>query len=271
MTRMPTVAQRAEDLLGSPVVATTPVAGGDICVATRLRLTDGRSALVKTRPQAPAGFFASEAEGLHWLAQVDGVSVPDVLAVEEDCLILAWVEQGRPGAESASDFGRALARTHAAGAEVFGRADGREGFIGTLPLPHRPTATWPEFFAVRRLLPYLKLAADRGAIETRDASSVEAVVQRVVTLAGPAEPPARLHGDLWSGNVLWGAAGAGGLPRHDASGAGLAGPRRAAPVAPAAGARRALRRELRAPRRRGRAHPALGRARATTALAGWRS
>ncbi|MGE5691596.1 MAG: fructosamine kinase family protein, partial [Pseudomonadota bacterium] len=22
-------------------------------------------------------------------------------------------------------------------------------------------------------------------------------------LAGPAEPPARLHGDLWSGNVLW--------------------------------------------------------------------
>ena len=27
---------------------------------------------------------------------------------------------------------------------------------------------------------------------------------RIHELAGPPEPPARLHGDLWSGNVLWG-------------------------------------------------------------------
>ncbi len=26
---------------------------------------------------------------------------------------------------------------------------------------------------------------------------------RIADLAGPAEPPARLHGDLWAGNVLW--------------------------------------------------------------------
>jgi fructosamine-3-kinase len=29
------------------------------------------------------------------------------------------------------------------------------------------------------------------------------VCARLGELAGPQEPPARLHGDLWSGNVLW--------------------------------------------------------------------
>ena len=85
---MGAVAQRAEQLLGTAVVATTPVAGGDICTATRLRLSDGRSALIKTRPQAPEGFFAREAEGLRWLASAGGVDVPEVLAAQDDCLVL---------------------------------------------------------------------------------------------------------------------------------------------------------------------------------------
>ena len=29
------------------------------------------------------------------------------------------------------------------------------------------------------------------------------MVRRIVDLAGPDEPPARLHGDLWSGNLVW--------------------------------------------------------------------
>jgi fructosamine-3-kinase len=206
MARLGAVAQRAETLLGTSVVATTSVAGGDICTATRLRLSDGRSALIKTRPHAPAGFFAREADGLRWLAEAGGVAVPDVLAAEEDCLVLAWVESARPTIDSAEDFGRALARTHAAGAACFGSQAG-DGFIGTLPLPNRPADSWPEFYATRRVLPYLKLARDRGHIDPADAAAVESVVRRIVDLAGPDEPVARLHGDLWAGNLLWGADG----------------------------------------------------------------
>ncbi len=206
MARLGAVAQRAESLLGTSVVATTPVAGGDICTATRLRLSDGRSALIKTRPHAPDGFFAREADGLRWLAEAGGVAVPEVLAAEEDCLVLAWVESARPTVDSAEDFGRALARTHAAGGPCFGSEAG-DGFIGTLPLPNRPADSWPEFYATRRVLPYLKLARDRGHIDPTDAAAVESVVRRIVDLAGPDEPVARLHGDLWAGNLLWGADG----------------------------------------------------------------
>jgi fructosamine-3-kinase len=205
MARMGTIASRAETLLGTAVVATTPVAGGDICTATRLRLSDGRSALIKTKAHAPESFFAAEARGLTWLAEAGGAAVPEMLASAEDCLIVEWVEPGHPSAEAAEAFGRGLAETHRTGAPVFGAQE--DGFIGTLPLPNKPAETWPEFYATRRVLPYLKAARDRHAISDEDAEAVESVVRRIDEFAGPAEPPARIHGDLWSGNVLWGSDG----------------------------------------------------------------
>ncbi len=203
MARMRTLAERAEQLLGSAVVSTSPVAGGDTCTATRLRLSDGRSALMKTRSHAPEGFFEAEARGLRWLAEPGVAAVAEVLGVQADCLILGWVEPVRPTPEAAAELGRMLARLHASGAPAFGADE--DGFIGSLPLPNRAAPTWPEFFAVRRVLPYLRLGVDRGHVAPDDAAAVDAVMHRIVELAGPDEPPARLHGDLWSGNLVWNA------------------------------------------------------------------
>jgi fructosamine-3-kinase len=203
MPRQPIVARRAEELLGTPVVATAPVAGGDIATATRLRLSNGQTALMKTLPHAPEGFFEAEAAGLRWLAEVeDGVPLPQVLAAASDCLVLEWVEQSpKTPVEAAVAFGQQLATTHRAGADGWGLD--HDGFIGRLPLPNKGAGSWPEFYAIRRVLPYLKLARDRGAIDEADAAAVEAVVGRLASLV-PAEEPARLHGDLWNGNCLWG-------------------------------------------------------------------
>jgi fructosamine-3-kinase len=202
VTRQPLVARRAEELLGTSVIATAPVAGGDIATATRLRLSDGTTALMKTLPHAPEDFFTDEAAGLRWLGEPsDGVPVPEVLGADHECLIIRWVEPGKQSVDAATAFGRELAATHAAGADGFGLD--HDGYIGKLPLPNRPTDTWAEFYAVRRVLPYLKLARDRGAVDDRDAATIEAVVARLPDLV-PEEAPARLHGDLWNGNVLWG-------------------------------------------------------------------
>ncbi len=201
MTRQPLVARHAEELLGSSVVATAPVAGGDVCVATKLRLSDGTTALMKTLNNAPPGFFAAEARGLTWLAEAGGLSVPEVLASDEGCLILRWVEPGKTSADGAAEFGRALAATHAAGAAAYGLES--DGFIARLPLLNKAAPTWAEFYAKRRVLPYLKLARDRDAISADEAARVEEVVARLGQLV-PEEGPARLHGDLWNGNVLWG-------------------------------------------------------------------
>ncbi len=201
MTRMPGIVERVEHLLDVAVIATTPVAGGDICTATRVRLSDGSSVLVKTRAGSPPGFFEAEARGLRWLAEPGVVDVAEVRAVQDDCLVLGWIEPGRPTAESAAALGRSLARLHASGAPGFGGQ--QDGFIATLPLPNKPAPSWPAFYATRRVLPYLKLASDRDHVDAGDVTAVETVLSRLEELVGPEEPPARLHGDLWSGNVVW--------------------------------------------------------------------
>jgi fructosamine-3-kinase len=210
VTRQPLVASKAEALLDASVIATAPLAGGDIATATKLRLSNGATALMKTLPHAPDDFFEVEAAGLRWLGEVDGgVHVPEVLGVDHECLVISWVEPGKNGVDAAAAFGRALATTHAAGAPSYGWE--RDGFIGKLPMPNRTAQTWAEFYATRRILPYLKLARDRDAITEEEAATVESVVPRLEELV-PEESPSRLHGDLWNGNVLWGQDPTGGSP-----------------------------------------------------------
>ncbi len=205
MPRQPVVAQRAEQLLGAAVVATAPVAGGDVATAVKLRLSSGRTAFLKTLAGAPPHFFEREAAGLRWLGEASadgGVATPEVLAVDSDVLILAWVESARPSTEAANVFGRALAATHRAGAPGFGAAE--DGYIGRLPLLNRSLPTWAEFYAERRIAPYLKVLRDKDIVSAQDAGVIEAAVARGAEIV-PVEPPARLHGDLWNGNVIWAA------------------------------------------------------------------
>lgn len=185
-----------------------PVGGGDINDAFRVTLADGRAAFVKTRVDAAPGEYAAEACGLRWLAEPGALRTPAVLDVGGDYLALEWVERGHLDAAGAEELGRGLARTHAAGAASFGQP-GSDGGFGSLRLSNDPASDWPGFYAERRLRPLARIARERGSVGDRAVRAVEAVCERLPELAGPAEPPARLHGDLWSGNVL---ADVGGRP-----------------------------------------------------------
>jgi PPOX class probable F420-dependent enzyme len=94
---------------------------------------------------------------------------------------------------------------HAAGAPSFGLD--ADGFIGPLPMSNVPAPDWPSFYVERRVLPFLRQAVDGGAVSAADAAAIERTCQRLPDLAGPPEPPARIHGDLWSGNLLCDTAG----------------------------------------------------------------
>lgn len=182
------------------------VGGGDINEAFRVVLADGREAFVKTRADAARGEFAAEAAGLEWLAQARALRTPAVLDVGDGYLALEWIAPGRLEAAGEHDLGRGLALTHAAGAPRFGRFAeqpiGDTAWLGSLRVSNEPVEDWPVFYAERRLRPLAALALDRGAVGHAGIAAVERICEQIDDLAGPPEPPARLHGDLWSGNVL---------------------------------------------------------------------
>jgi fructosamine-3-kinase len=153
-------------------------------------------------PGTVAAAFAAEANGLRWLAEAGAVPVPEVLAVGPGALVISMIPPGRSAPEVAFGFGTDLARLHAAGADGFGAP--WPGFIASLPLDNTPDpGDWPRWYARRRLWPFLSRAVDAGALRPEDARLVEAVIDRIGSLAGPPEPPSRIHGDCWAGNVLW--------------------------------------------------------------------
>ncbi|MFF3737404.1 fructosamine kinase family protein [Streptomyces sp. NPDC002566] len=168
-------------------------------------LQDGRTVLVKSAGDPRA--VRAEAAGLRWLADAGAVRVPAVHGHDERRLVIDRVPGGRPSPEAARRFGQALAALHAAGAPAFGApppGGPEDAFIGLAPLRNVTGADWPAWYAEHRVLPYLRRAVDDGAVLPAEAVAVERLCARLPELAGPAEPPARLHGDLWNGNVLWG-------------------------------------------------------------------
>jgi len=196
-----------EESLGEAVQGASMLGGGDINEAYEVRLAGGGAVFVKTNSAvASAGaMFEAEARGLRWLDAAGELRVPRVLAVSrgtEQCPAFLALEYLRPG-RRVSDFderlGRGLAALHRFGADGFGLD--HDNFIGRLPQANQPCETWAEFYRERRLGAQLRLAEKSGLASRGMLRGFDELFARLDTLVGPSEPPARLHGDLWGGNL----------------------------------------------------------------------
>jgi fructosamine-3-kinase len=230
--RVPELARRLARITGAEVREIRPAGSQHQWAHYQVTLADGRLVFAKAARQDLGSVFEAEARGLRWLADAHAVPLPEVLGWDPATLAVTWLPPQDPDQHAAEQFGRDLAVLHASGAERFGTP--WPGFIATLPLGDRSGDTvtvaaeatlpgpvtagaaaaspamlmsgagdWASWYASKRLLPYLRRAAGTGVLTGSDTRLVEDVVSRIATLAGPPEPPRRIHGDCWSGNVLW--------------------------------------------------------------------
>ncbi len=183
------LARSAAALLGETLDWARAIHGGDLSRVVRLRLASGREAVAKTGA-APR----TEAEMLRAL-RAAGAPVPEVLGVSDEVLMMeALEESGGLGPEGWEALGAAMRALHDLPGENYGWPE--DYAFGPVAIRNAPAATWPEFWAERRLL---SETADLPAALSR---RLETLARRLPELL-PARPVAGLlHGDLWAGNVV---------------------------------------------------------------------
>ncbi|MFH5229072.1 fructosamine kinase family protein [Antrihabitans spumae] len=161
----------------------------------------------KRNPDAHPDFYAAEAAGLRWLGAA-GAPVVDVIDVAQDHIDLERLMSGRADPAAANALGRALATMHDAGVDGgFGcPPDGFAGqiFIGRRPMSSTQHSRWGEFYAAERVVGFVRIAVDEGSVSTEQLGDIERACGAVAdgTFDDDAAP-ARIHGDLWNGNVVW--------------------------------------------------------------------
>ncbi len=189
--------------LGQTVVRRTPLHGGCIALVARLDLVDGRSVVEKRSRPGTATDLSLEGWMLRFLAERSDLPVPEVLEASPDRLLMSYVphDVGGPSAAAEVDAAEKLAALHGVRGQRFGLE--RDTLIGPLPQPNGELTSWVDFFRERRLLAMTRLAGDAGRLPEGFASRLEQLAGRLDHLLAEPASPALLHGDVWSGNLLF--------------------------------------------------------------------
>jgi protein-ribulosamine 3-kinase len=179
------------------------VGGGSINTACVVH-AGGASWFAKWNERPLPRQFEAEAAGLDAMrAAGSGLVIPEVIAFDDTpgqaFLLIEHLRPGRRVADFDDHLGRGLAALHrTTHTQGFGFA--LDGYCGATPQPNPWTASWSDFYVEHRLHHQIGLAARRGA-GRREVQLLEAAAERARTLIDDDEPPALLHGDLWSGNL----------------------------------------------------------------------
>ncbi|WP_305971710.1 MULTISPECIES: fructosamine kinase family protein [unclassified Mameliella] len=180
---------RIAKALGATVSDAHPLQGGDLSQVFRADLADGRRVAVKL-----GALVGTEARMLTAM-RATGATVPRVIWAGDDLLCLEWLDETRPSPDAWQALGETLARLHAVPGCHYGWDT--DYAFGRVRIANAPCDNWPDFWADRRLRPFIP---DLPAPLAR---RIEALAARLPEHLPQAPAPALLHGDLWTGNALF--------------------------------------------------------------------
>ncbi len=186
--------------LGERLRSVRPLGGGCIGEVYKAELEDGTPLVAKVDRGGESN-LEREAYMLRYLREKTGLPVPQVFHGSETLLLMEFVEgTSRFSEEAEHHAAELLAALHGLTADGYGHE--RDTLIGSLDQPNPWTPSWVEFFRERRLLYAARVANGAGRLPDEDLIRVERLADRLEDLIGEPNPPALVHGDAWSGNVL---------------------------------------------------------------------
>ena len=186
----------------------SPISGGSINQAARLDSTFGTFFLKANDTFLFPKMFEKEAHGLQILKDTGLMTIPDVVLIGEEeglaFLVLRHIDSKLKSKFFWENFGTALAKIHRNTSPRFGFLE--DNYIGSLIQSNKEYNCWTDFFSVERLEKQLQLALNSGRMNDSDKNLFSKIYIRYESIASD-EPPALLHGDLWSGNLIAGTNG----------------------------------------------------------------
>lgn len=185
------------------VLSSNSVSGGSINQAKKLKTNCGDFFVKLNSANRFPGMFEAETKGLNLLRSANELFIPQVIAFgeenEEQYLLMEYIEAKRTISNFWEDFGQSLARLHKHSNSYFGLD--HDNYIGSLPQANDQKESWADFFIEMRLKPQIKMARNMGLLSQSHVSHFDGLFKELPSLF-PNEPPALLHGDLWSGNYM---------------------------------------------------------------------
>ena len=179
------------------------VGGGSISRTYKILSSVGLFFLKVNEGKDASMMFKTEAEGLELLHEKSAFTIPQVISVSSDgntaFLLMSFIDSSSKGNNYWQELGINLAELHRQTNSIFGLSE--NNFIGSLPQQNDFTGDWSSFFIDRRILPMVKMAINNGLVTNAFVAKIELVLNNIVELI-PKEPPALVHGDLWSGNLM---------------------------------------------------------------------
>ncbi|HMO61233.1 MAG TPA: fructosamine kinase family protein [Ferruginibacter sp.] len=181
----------------------TPVTGGDINKAFCVQQGPSKYFLKTNHARLYPGMLAQEAEGLKALQHTGNFIIPNIIrhgiVEQQQYLLLEWIDRGNPSPGFWEHFGCGLAQMHVQPQPFFGWHC--NNYIGSLPQVNTARHNWHSFYAESRLMPLMQQLHTQGAVSATVLKDLEKLCTKLPVLF-PEEPPALLHGDLWSGNYM---------------------------------------------------------------------
>jgi len=195
--------------LGSHISKINTISGGDISKAYCVHTSAQRFFLKVNESAIAFEMFLAEKKSLENINLTKTIKVPKVIHCGQhessSYLLLEFIESKNPTSKEFEALGHQLADLHTFSVDdSFGWE--QDNYIGTLPQSNKNHTNWPLFYVHERLLPQLKMAKEKGLLNSSDIPSESNLVQGCGQFF-PKVKPALLHGDLWSGNFLISAQG----------------------------------------------------------------
>lgn len=152
--------------------------------------------------------FGCEAQGLELLRSSGTLAIPGIVghavAGKYAFLLMELIKPGSKIPHFWDDFAEGLAALHRITGNKFGLD--HDNYMGSLEQRNSYHSDWYSFFIEERLEPQMKLGRDSGEIPQEMLRRFEGLYAALPGIV-PAETPALIHGDLWSGNFITNNAG----------------------------------------------------------------